>query len=367
MAQQDLRAFVIDDSAFYRLLLSQAFEEVEGVKVVGAAGSCDEAIAGIKSVKPDLVLCDVHMPGADGVQTVSRLKELRPDLMVVMMSGTSSRNADVTVRALQAGALDFIPKPSLDSDEKNMVRLRSELSAVVRLAAISRNAREAIRNASQVTARSRDLSPITSTVRMPTCGTYSAIVVGASTGGPEALGKFLPGFPADFPVPVLVAQHMPAQFTAPLANSLGRRCKLRVVEAQEGQAILPGTVYVAPGGYDMGLTRKIDQVCASIRPTDPMLNSHPNVNVLFRSAAEVYEPGCVLGVVMTGMGEDGLEGARALKARNCHCIVQSAATCVVFGMLRAVAEAGLADMVLPLESMSLDIAARVKLAAAIHR
>ncbi len=362
-----LRTFIIDDSAFYRLLLSQALEEVAGVSVVGAAGNCEEAVRGFARVKPDLVLCDVHMPGTDGVQTLLTIKKLLPDIMVVMMSGTSSRTAEITVRALQAGALDFIPKPSLANDEQNMTRLRSELSAIVRLATISRNAREAIRKASQVTSRPHELTPITSTVRVPAGGTYCAMVVGASTGGPEALATFLPGLPADCPLPVFLAQHMPAHFTAPLAASLDRRCSLPVVEARDGQEAVAGTVYVAPGGHDMGLVRRGGAVVTLVKTADPLLNCHPNVNVLFRSAAEAYDGGCVLAVVMTGMGDDGLEGVRALKQRGCHCIVQSAATCVVYGMPRAVSDAGLADMVLPLEDLALDIGARVKLAGAMHR
>lgn len=301
------------------------------------------------------------MPGKDGVETLVAIRKVVPDVMVVMMSGTSTRNAEVTVRALQSGAFDFIRKPSEENEEKNQTKLRSELTAMVRLAAISLNAREAMRKASSL-ALKRDIGPVTSTIRLPTGAPYSALLVGASTGGPEALGRFLPSLPADFPLPVLVAQHMPAHFTEALARSLDRRTKLRVVEAVDGQSVEGGAIYLAPGGHDMAVARRADAIVTVVKTADPVLHCHPNVNTLFSSAAVAWSGRMALVVVMTGMGDDGLEGVRALKrAGACHCIVQSAATCVVFGMPRAVAEAGLADMVLPLDDIALDVAARVKL------
>lgn len=358
-----VKVLVIDDSPFFRTLVAQVLGSIEGAEYAGGAGTCDDGVREVRIKRPDLVLCDVHMPGHDGVETLALIKREFPEMTVVMMSGTSQRNADETVRALQLGAFDFIRKPSGTNEDENFAKLKSELAAMVRLTAISINARAARKTASTLQNRSRDFGPITTTIKLPSAGNYQALLIGSSTGGPEALGRLLPSLPQSFPLPVVVAQHMPAHFTDALARSLDRKTRLRVVEAQDGQPIRQGYIYVAQGGRDMQLARRDGAVVCQIRSADPALNCHPNVNTLFASAADVYAGSSVLAVVLTGMGDDGVEGVRALKRQcTCHCIVQSASTCVVFGMPRAVAEAGLSDMVLPLENIGIDVDARVRLA-----
>jgi two-component system, chemotaxis family, protein-glutamate methylesterase/glutaminase len=363
-----MRVMVIDDAALYRELVAGIALRHEGVSAVDTAGSAAEALQKMAGRPADVVFCDIYMPGMDGVQALSEIQARSPAAQVVMMSSVSTRSAETTIRALQMGALDFIRKPDGASPLENEQRLTRDVQAQLRLAAIRLNTARARAAVSDLVARTPAPLP-----RPPTAppvaaahavaGPFSVVLVGVSTGGPEALIRLLPELPATFPLPILIVQHMPAGFTAALAASLDRRSLLRVREVAGGEVVRPGVVYVAPGGRHMVVERSGVEPMVRVTDDAPEHGCRPAVDVLFRSAAEAYAGQGTVAVVLTGMGEDGAAGVRALKSRGrCLVLAQSAETCVVFGMPRAVAEAGLADRVLPLDQIAGELCRRAGIA-----
>lgn len=344
-----MRVFVIDDSSFYRDLVAEIAGEARRVEVVGTAAGCDDAMTKLAAEPADLVFCDVMMPGKDGLETLAEIQQHHPDTLVVMISGVNTRSTESTVRALQMGAFEFVRKPDSGSTEENRERLTRDITGALRLAAIHHNTRSAMQAVSGVR---HERPPKKARVSKLSSAPYEVAVVGSSTGGPEALGQIIPALPADFPLPILVVQHMPPPFTRALAESLGRRSSLQVTEAADGDLVEPGHVYVAPGGLHMIVREERGEVRVRTRDSAPVHNCKPSVDVLFESAARVYAGSGVIAVVLTGMGEDGKDGVEALKNGACCCIAQERASCVVYGMPRAVSEAGLADLKLPAEQIA---------------
>ncbi|MBD3242504.1 MAG: chemotaxis-specific protein-glutamate methyltransferase CheB [Chitinivibrionales bacterium] len=348
-----MRVFVIDDSLFYRRVVAELAASIDGVSVAGTAEGCDEALRKLERDEADVVLCDVFMPGKDGLATLTEIRRRYPDMLVAMMSGVSTRGAESTVRALQMGAFEFVRKPDSKDGNANVKRLSQDLKSVLRLAGIHLNTANAVRAISGVAVKnSRAVSqPPNRTSDISTVERYVALGIGVSTGGPEALSTLLPALPADFPVPVLLVQHMPPSFTKALAESLNRKCALHITEAQDDEPVEPGHVYMAPGGMHMRLRRTGARQRVQLSDTPPVHNCRPSVDVLFQSMAEVYD-GNLLAVVLTGMGDDGCEGVREMKRRGCCCLTQSPESCVVYGMPRMVVEAGLSDCSLPIEEIA---------------
>jgi two-component system, chemotaxis family, protein-glutamate methylesterase/glutaminase len=335
-----IRALVVDDSAFMRKAISMMLESDPGITVVDTARDGLEAIEKVAALKPDIVTMDVEMPRMDGLTAVRRIMQTMP-VPILMISSLTREGAEVTIQALAAGALDFIPKKnSTVSLAINQIRedLLTKVHAITsRRPAPSRPRAEARREAGAV---------------QP--GRFDALVIGTSTGGPFALQQVLPALPAEFPLPVLVVQHMPPHFTRSLAERLDSLSPLNVKEASDGDVVRPGHVFIAQGGVHMHLDRKGSDV--RIRTSDEPETLHrPSVDVMFSSAAKAFERP-LLAVVMTGMGRDGLDGCRAIKEKGGYLVAQDEASCVVYGMPRAVAEAGLVDLVRPLTDIAGTIA-----------
>ena len=346
-----IRVLVVDDTVVVRKLVSDVLEADPEVTVAATAPNGRVALQKVPMVAPDVVVLDVEMPVMDGLETLRALRDERPDLPVIMFSSLTERGASTTLDALALGARDYVAKPTgAGGLEGARARVRDEL--VPRIKALGRRpapgaaaAPPAPRPASGPAAR------------------VDAVVVGVSTGGPNALAEVLPALRADLPVPVLVVQHMPPLFTKSLAERLDRASALAVREAADGDVPGPGTVWIAPGGRHLEAVREGGAVRLRTHEGPPENNCRPAVDVLFRSAAAVWGRHA-LGVVLTGMGHDGRVGAEHLARAGARVVAQDEASSVVWGMPGAVARAGLADAVVPLGRVAAEIEARVGAAVA---
>ena len=328
-----IRVLVVDDSAVVRQSLSLLLSEAPGIEVVGTARDGLDGVAQAERLRPDVVTMDVEMPRLDGLAALRRLMLTSPR-PVIMVSTRTEAGAATTVEALTAGAVDFIPKDRLRLGP-DRAEVQRELVRKIRTAARSRV------HAPAIPPGGPPASP------PPRVRAHAhLVVVGVSTGGPQALHRVLPALPADLGAPVVIVQHMPPHFTRSLAQRLDAACPLHVVEAQPGLRLEPGLAVIARGGEHLLVHRGPRGTVARLARTPEALHT-PSVDVLFESAAAAYGR-TVLGVVMTGMGKDGLAGARAIRAAGGRVLAQDEATSVVYGMPRAVAEAGLADAVVPL-------------------
>lgn len=385
-----LRVLVVDDTAVYRKIVSDVLSGIPNVVIVGTAANGRIALERLKNDAIDFMILDLEMPDLDGLATLKEARALYPELGVVMLSGQTRLAADMTVRALELGALDFLGKGTRDSAEENRQELLRQLSVVMRSFVTQRSMRQLRHRMSAVQESFRDPTSSapdpgrnlrgSSSGRVPPTpveaqqrpsqmlraapavrvARVDVVVIGTSTGGPQALAEVIPALSVELAVPVLIVQHMPPVFTASLAQSLNQRSPLEVMEAQADQTIRPGQVLIAPGGRHMVVHRVTSSTGNSaVRiglSDDPPENScRPSVDVLFRSVGATYGRN-VLAVVMTGMGEDGMRGVKALKERGCYCITQDAASCTIYGMPRAVDQAGLSDESVPLRHIASRIA-----------
>src|SRR5687768_15949388 len=340
-----LRVVVVDDSAYIRKVVKEMLTINPQIEVVGTARDSEEALELVERLKPDVVTCDLIMPGSDGVDFIRRQMARQPvPIVIVSMAGESSERV---LSGLDAGAIDFVQKPTALATER-VFDVADELIAKVMAAAGA-----SMRELPQAQPKSEPIA--TSTFR----NRYSVLVVGVSTGGPQGLKSVIARLPADFPLPVAVVLHMPIGYTEAYAKRLDELSALNVIEARDGEEFRPGVVLVAPAGRHLKLHREADGRVISrldVRPLD-MLH-RPSVDVLFQSAVDVYG-GRVLGVVMSGMGSDGRDGAAWIKARGGNVLTEAEETCVVYGMPRAVVEAGLSDEEVPLDRLSSAILERV--------
>lgn len=348
-----LRTMVVDDTVTYRKILSDVLREIPGIEVIGAAASGAIALKKIGPEKVQLVLLDVYMPDMDGVETLKRIKAEFPDVIVVMVSGISTRNADITVEALSLGAVDFVRKPDGPDAASNFARLKSNITSVLRYVNLRDLPSGAVGKAGEPAA-DRPAAPEPRRIAAPP-RSFGVCAIGVSTGGPEALTRIVPAFSGPLSVPILCVQHMPPVFTKSLAESLAKKSRMPVVEAQDNQRVEPGVMYIAQGGHHMVVRSQDGGVVVGINDEPPENSCRPAVDVLFRSVAAAYGDRGVLAVVLTGMGSDGCSGMRALKRRGCYCITQSERSCVVYGMPRAVDEAGLSDKSVALEEIPREI------------
>jgi two-component system chemotaxis response regulator CheB len=356
------RVLIVDDTVTYRKILTDVLGAVPDTEVAGTAPSGAIALKKLAQGKIDVVLLDVHMPDMDGVETLKRIKKEFPAVAVVMVSGITTRSADTTIEALQIGAVDFIRKPDGPDAAANLAQLKNDIGAVVRLIKLKRITSNIGTGASHPGAVKTSLPPgkETSTSFAPLPRSFGACVIGVSTGGPEALSKLIPALNGPFHAPILCVQHMPPMFTKSLAESLAKKSKIRVVEAIDDEIVEPGVMYFAPGGRHMVVRKTDGPVRIGVNDGPPENSCRPSVDVLFRSAASVYGDCGILGVVLTGMGNDGCNGVRSLKRRGCYCITQSEHSCVVYGMPRAVDEAGLSDASMALEAIPFEIETLLK-------
>lgn len=348
MSVAPIRVMLVDDSTVVRRVVGDVLAGDPELEVAGTAANGRLALARLEQVAPDVVVLDVEMPELDGLQTLAELRRRQPRLPVIMFSTLTERGAIVTLDALARGASDYVTKPSNTAGIADAAqRVRDELVPRIKALVLrGHGGRHAVRGTIA--------PPVPRAVRGP----VEAIVLGISTGGPNALATLVPELPADLGVPVLIVQHMPPVFTRFLAERLAARARLPVVEAQAGMPAEPGHVYVAPGDFHLVVERQ-GPGAARLRTTqDPPEHScRPAVDVLFRSAARAYGAG-TLGVVMTGMGHDGCAGAEAIRAAGGQVLVQDEASSVVWGMPGAVVEAGHADRILPLHLLGAELAGR---------
>jgi two-component system, chemotaxis family, protein-glutamate methylesterase/glutaminase len=331
-----IEVLVVDDSAFMRRAISQMLESEPGIRVAGTARTGEEAIVKAAQLRPDVVTMDVEMPGIGGLEAV---RQIAADgrCAVVMVSSQTHEGAETTFRALELGALDFIAKPN--AAYANIKEVTRDLIAKVR--ALSR--RGAAASAASAGVRFPAAQSSGKTLRRH----YECVAVGTSTGGPVALSRVVPLLAPDFPMPLLIVQHMPVGFTRPLANHLNAQSRLRVSEAEDGALLEQGTALVIPSGRQIRLVRSLGEVELRLVDDDRGSVHVPSVDVLAEQVAETFGAQGV-GVILTGMGQDGVKGLRKLKSRGGYVIGQDESTSVVYGMPRAAADAGLVDRIVPL-------------------
>ena len=345
-----LKVLVVDDSVVYRKAVRETLQGHPGIQVVGAAANGRIALEMIDVLRPDLLTLDVEMPQMGGLDVLRALQGRRDAPGAIMLSAFTRTGAKVTIEALHLGAFDFVPKPQATSLEESQRQLRRTLLPKVEAFAASRIPGSINGDAAAASSAVCKQPPAGPRIKL----SPEVVGIGVSTGGPEALARVIPQLPANFRVPLLVVQHMPPMFTRSLAEDLDRRSALRVCEAEDGQVVQPGWVYVAPGGRQMKVAAQQGQVVVRITDDPPVKSCRPSVDYLFRSLAQVYR-GRVLAVVMTGMGDDGADGCECLRQQGATIVAQDQASCVVYGMPRAVVERQLADFVVPLDEIPLTL------------
>jgi two-component system chemotaxis response regulator CheB len=351
-----IKVLLVDDSVTVRQLLMDALSVDPEVHVVGTAPNGALALALLPKLQPDVVVLDIDMPVMDGLEFLRRVRPAYPRLPLLVFSTYTTHGAATTLEALWYGASDYVAKPTASDFESAVVQARQELLPRIKAFA-RRDAAEA--PAPERPRPSRSMPSPLRAASAPLPPRAGVVAIGTSTGGPRALADVLSVLPADLSVPVLVVQHMPPLFTRHLADGLSAQCELLVREAEHGIALEPGTVWIAPGDHHLTVGRD-GAVLRLWLDQGPSENAcRPSVNPLFRSVAATFGSGA-LGVVLTGMGQDGLDGCARIHAARGQIIVQDEASSVVWGMPGAVVRANLADKVLPLDDIANEILARVR-------
>ncbi|MDM8525016.1 chemotaxis-specific protein-glutamate methyltransferase CheB [Desulfococcaceae bacterium HSG8] len=375
--EKDLKILVVDDTVTYRQILSKIVSNFKNAELIGTAPNGKIALSKIGLKQPDLVLIDVFMPEMDGLETLARIKKQYPHIDVIMLTGADKEHANLTMKALGAGALDFILKPRGESVDDNIAELQGELSRLVLMARTRKYSRQA-RSVSGT-------APVTKTPPLPLKKTevkktevpekktavkqriykgrpdrIDIVAIGVSTGGPNALQEIIPGLDREFPIPLVVVQHMPAMFTASLAARLDTVSSIKVVEGKDGDRLEKGVMYIAPGGLHMIVRRdRLSNKILALSDSPPVNSCRPSVDVLFQSVAKAYG-GNVLTAILTGMGNDGVSGVAEICRKGGYSIVQDEKTSVIWGMPGAVADAGEANEIVSLDRMAQRIMAIVK-------
>jgi two-component system, chemotaxis family, protein-glutamate methylesterase/glutaminase len=357
-----IRVLVVDDSVVIRRLVADTLATDPAIEVAGVAANGNIALARVPQVNPHVITLDIEMPELDGIATLRLLRKQYPDIRVIMFSTLTQRGAEATIEALSLGASDYVTKASnTGSIGASTSALRGEL--LPKIKSFFGRDDASLKFASLATGKAATLpapresapTPTPSVTRSPRQGQVrvfaqspQAVVMAVSTGGPNALNTLSPLWPRDFPLPVLIVQHMPPMFTKLLADRLHTQCALDVKEASDGDEVRAGRILIAPGDYHMRVRRERTRTVVRLDQGTPENSCRPAADVLFRSALECYG-GAVIGVVLTGMGQDGFRGATALKEAGATILAQDEETSVVWGMPGFVARAGIADQVLPLD------------------
>jgi two-component system, chemotaxis family, protein-glutamate methylesterase/glutaminase len=378
-----MRVLVADDSILFRRVMVEVLAALPDIEVVGQAANGKIALQKVRDLRPDLLTLDLEMPEMDGLAVLEALRQDQQKPAIIVVSALTHHGGRLTMQALQKGAFDFVPKPETSSAEESRAALAAELGPRLKALGLRLGVRNIIRGGPAQPPRTAPPPALAPTPPPPPPAGDAALaqirqrmgrlagtsrpellLIGVSTGGPNALAAILPALPANLGVPVLIVQHMPPVFTQSLAENLNGKCGLTVCEAADGMLAARDTVYIAPGGRQMGLVAG-PQGGPLIRITDdpPENNCRPAVDYLFRSVAQHF-PGRSLAAVLTGMGSDGVQGLRSLKQGGCIVLAQDEASCVVYGMPKAAVDAGLVDAVLPLEAMAGRIKALISGAGA---
>lgn len=344
-----IRVMVVDDSVVIRRLVTQALELDPTIDVVGTASNGALGLQRMPRLKPDVVTLDIEMPDMNGLEMLRRIRREYPKVRVIMFSTLTERGAATTLEALTLGADEYVAKVANEGSlDRSLARLREDMIPKIKQFFLFPASVSAARPATAGPARAA--APAWQGLKLRP----KVVVIGVSTGGPTALAAMLPSFPATFPLPILLVQHMPPLFTRLLAERLNANCPLTVEEASHDQAVEVGKILIAPGNFHMKVASSAGMVRVCLDQSPQQNSCRPAVDPLFASAAELYG-GAVLAVVLTGMGHDGLRGAETLRARGATVLVQDEASSVIWGMPGAVANAGLANRVLPLDEIVPEI------------
>jgi two-component system chemotaxis response regulator CheB len=336
-----IRVLVVDDSAFVRQALARMLSADPGLEVVGTAVDGVEALEKVAALRPDVVTLDILMPRMDGLEALGRIMATHP-VPVLLVSTLTREGANVTLRGLELGAVDFIDKSSVD--RMDLLSLSTDLCARVRALAGTRVRRHA--------APAAPVAPVVTPSGRR--GAAELVVIGTSTGGPLALTAIVPRLPASLRSAILVVQHLPPGFTKPLAERLAAKSALPVREAVDGEPVAPGQVLIAPAGLHMKLLKRAGRLRVALDEEPRTALHRPSVDVLMKSVALHYGPRA-LGVILTGMGADGVIGLRAIRAAGGRTLAESEESCVVYGMPKAAIDAGVVDRALPLEEIADEI------------
>jgi len=348
-----IKVLVVDDSAFMRKAISTMLDKDPGIKVVGTARDGSEGLEMVRKLDPDVVTMDIEMPKMDGLTALRQIMMEAPR-PVLMVSSLTTEGAESTLKAMELGAVDFIPK-QLSKVSLDVVKIEKDLIAKVKTVAA--------RKMRHVTATRTSARPLSSPVKSVAASATGkpkrdVIAIGVSTGGPPVVQKILSSLPADFPASIVIAQHMPAAFTGPFAKRLDGVSALTVKEAENGDILKPGHVFIAPGGRHVVLDQKISRVDVVVTDHPAGELYKPSANVLISSVAQAVGRRA-LGVILTGMGNDGCEGIRDLKSKGGRALAQSDNTCVVYGMPKAIVDENLADEIVDLDDLAESIIANL--------
>jgi len=370
------KVLVVDDSSFFRRRVTDILNKDPQLEVIDVAVNGQEAVDKAILLKPDVITMDIEMPVLNGIAAVKKIMAQSPTA-ILMFSSLTHQGAKSTLEALEAGALDFLPKKfseiAQSSDEAGSL-LRQRVAQLAKKRGFSRRSlsserfsrkrsqdtQSGISTRESISSSTAPVKKTTSALKVSSGKKYSLLAIGTSTGGPVALQKILTTFPQDFPLPIIMIQHMPATFTNAFASRLNSLCKINVKEASDGDILKPGCAYLAPGGRQMIISGT--ENAAKIKIIDDnsaKITFKPSVDVSFGSAAKIFG-GNVLGVILTGMGADGREGARMLKTKGATIWAQDEQSCVVYGMPQAVTVAGISQLSLPLDAISSSIFKEIK-------
>ncbi|HAM73452.1 MAG TPA: chemotaxis response regulator protein-glutamate methylesterase [Verrucomicrobiales bacterium] len=349
-----IRVLVVDDAVVMRKMITEVLARDPQIEVAGTAANGSIALQKIPQINPDLITLDVEMPEMDGIQTLTEIRKSYPTLPVIMFSTLTAKGGVTTLEALSRGATDYVTKPAnVGSVGEGIQRLETELIPKIKAHCRHLRAGDPPGDHTQFVSRIKPVVLPQRTGIHP----VEILCIGTSTGGPNALAEVFKGFPGDFPIPIVVVQHMPPMFTALLAERLAAHSGVRFQEGRHGQVIEPGCGYVAPGGKHMEVKRDGLRAILQLHEGPPENSCRPAVDVLFRSVAAAYGSR-TLGVILTGMGQDGLRGCQHLREQHGQVIAQDEKTSVVWGMPGCVVQAGLADAVVPLARVREEIVRR---------
>lgn len=355
-----IKVLVVDDSAFMRRVLTSLLSQDADIEIAGSARDGEDALVKIASLKPDVVTMDIEMPRMDGLATLQQIMKTMP-LPVIMISSLTEAGAEATLKALEYGALDFIPKSLSNTNHDQFAQ---ELICKIRAVSRKKSLLQ-LRFGRTHSVAGQPSTPPAYKATAPTImggpckGARDVVAIGVSTGGPPAVQKVLAALPANFPACILIAQHMPAAFTGPFAKRLDNICQITVKEAQTGDKLNPGVAYIAPGGQHLMVTMRGAIPELTITPEPSTALYKPSVNVLIESVAKNLGRKAI-GVILTGMGSDGLEGIRQLKTKGGYILAQNEHSCVVYGMPKAIVDAQLADQILDIDHMAETLITAVK-------
>lgn len=361
-----LKVLIVDDSAIFRKILRNILKSDERFQVVGEARHGEEALNLIKRHQPDALILDVDMPVMDGLETLKAVRRDHPDVESIMFSAHTQAGAHVTFQALENGAFDFVAKPESSSINAGVNLVASQIIPKLTFLHTRKTLRDVSRSGRPTDTNSKPIPAPVETkppkvIEKPEPVRPEVVAVAVSTGGPRALAQLVPDFPPSFPTGILIVQHMPPLFTKALALRLNELTELVVREAEEGDSIQPGQILLAPGGLHLEVSqRSKEPVITHLSDAPPEHGCKPAADVLFRSVAQVYGPRA-LGVIMTGMGSDGVEGLSLMKRNGAMVLAQNRETCTVYGMPRRIVEQNLADAVLPLGDLARAIGSAVSI------